>query len=280
MSQELSAGEQKEFEHILNSGVHIPPQPTILQEIQKLIDKPGNSLVAIGNLIKKDVGLSSAIFKVVNSPVYKPRSPIDSVTKAITIIGMVQITNIIKGVSLLHSLSGQEPVYDKFWERSHEIASLSSVIAGKQLTACNVAMDQAYMAGLFHECGVPILMQRFPAYCKMFRLNKGSWPDFREEDKRLETDHAVVGYLVAKHWHLPDFVCKAVRYHHDALYVGHAALTLVSILQAARHCYALLHHLDDNEWPNQQQRVCDEIGLAEADVDDFLEDVIDTFNAK
>lgn len=273
-----NTSEQQQIDNILASGIGIPPQPTILLELDKLINRPGNSLVAIGNLIGKDVGLTAAVFKVVNSSFYRPRSRVECITKAITIIGLTQVVNIIKGVSLRKVLGGQESIYDKFWERSGEIATLSAIIADKQISACNIAPDQAYMAGLFHECGVPILMQRFPEYCGAFRLSQGvNWPNFREEDRRFNTDHTVVGSLVAKHWGLPDFICKAVRFHHDRLHVGHAALTMVSILQMARHLLHVMHQLPDDQWPEMRQQVFDEIGLSEEGAQEFEEDVLDTF---
>jgi HD-like signal output (HDOD) protein len=281
MTSNLTTEEQLLLEKVVGSQINIPPQPSILLEIDRLIGKPANNLTSIGNLISRDVGLSAAIFRLVNSPFYKLPCRVTSIPKAITIIGLAQITNLIKGLALRKALSGQELAYERFWEHSEEIATLSSIIAGKQVSVCNIAMDQAYMAGLFHECGVPILMQRFPDYCKAFRLDQGnSWPDFREEDQHFNTDHMIVGYLVAKHWNLPDFICQAIRFHHERLSVDYAALTLVSILQMARHLHKRLHHLSDAEWPSLADQVFHEIGVSEEGAQEFMEDVLDTFNQR
>lgn len=270
--------EQALLDKLLASQINIPPQPEILLEIDKLLAKPNNQLTAIGNLINKDVGLSAAIFKLVNSSFYKTSTPITSIQKAITVLGLTQVTNLIKGLSLRKTLGGQEVAYEKFWERSDEIAMLSAIIAKKQISACNIAVDQAYMAGLFHECGVPILMQRFPEYCQSFRLNQGSnWPDFEEEDQRFNTDHCVVGFMVTKHWNLPEFICQAVRYHHELLSVDHAALTLVSILQMARHLHKKINRLPDDEWPENGPQILEEIGVGKEGAIEFMEDVIEAF---
>jgi HD-like signal output (HDOD) protein len=278
MNMTDSANEQALLDKLLSSQIIIPPQPSILLEIDKLLNKPNDQLSAIGNLINKDVGLSAAIFKLVNSSFYKTSTPITSIQKAITVLGLTQVSNLIKGLSLRKALGGQEVAYEKFWERSDEIATLSAIIAKKQISACNIAVDQAYMAGLFHECGVPILMQRFPEYCQSFRLNQGSnWPDFKEEDKRFNTDHCVVGFMVTKHWNLPEFICQAVRHHHELLSVDHAALTLVSILQMARHLHKKINHLPDDEWPDNGPQVLDEIGVGKEGAIEFMEDVIEAF---
>lgn len=270
--------EQKLLDKVLGSQINIPPQPTIILEIDKLINKPNNQLSAISNLINKDVGLSAAIFKLVNSSFYKSPTQVGNIQKAITILGLTQLANLIRGLSLRRAIGGQELAYEKFWERSDEIATLSAIIAGKQISACNIAVDQAHMAGLFHECGVPILMQHFPEYCQAFRLNQGSnWPDFHEEDRRFNTDHTVVGFLVTKYWKMPEFICQAVRFHHDRLSVDHAALTLVSILQMARHLHKNIHCLEDGEWPDIEEQVLNEIGVSKEGSIEFMEDVLETF---
>ena len=244
----------------------------------RLIDEPDNNLGEIGKLINQDVALSAAIFKLLGSPLYPQRTRATSTATAISLIGVHQAANLVQGLALRNAIVGQEMAYEKFWERSHEIATLSAIIAGKQISACNIPAEQAYMAGLFHECGIPILMQRFPDYCGEFRLNEGlNWPDHREEDLRYHTDHAVVGYLVAKHWKLPGFICEAARFHHDMLHVEHAALTMVSILQAACHLQARIHHQRDDGWHAIREQVLEEIGVEEKESTEFLEDVTDTF---
>jgi HD-like signal output (HDOD) protein len=279
MSLNNISDEKDLLAHILASQISIPPQPGILLEIDKLINKPNNQITAIGNLINKDVGLSAAIFKLVNSSFYKFPTPITSIPKAITLLGLNQVSNLIKGVLLRKAIGGNEVAYEKFWERSNDIALLCAIIAKKQISACNIAVEQAYMAGLFHECGVPILMQRFPEYCQAFRLNHGShWPDFHEEDKRYDTDYTVVGYLVTRHWNLPEFICLAVRFHHDRLNVEHAALTLVSILQMARHLHMKMNHIKDTEWNEIGGSIMDEIGVDRDGYVEFMEDVLEKFN--
>ncbi len=279
MKQSKLESEQQQIEKLLSSQIQIPPRPLILLEIDRLLQKPNNQLEEIAHLINQDVALSAAIFKLVNSSFYKMPSPIENISKAITILGLSQVSNLIKGISLRKAIGGNEVAFEKFWERSDEIALLCAIIAKKQISACNIAVDQAFMAGLFHECGVPILMQRFPDYCQTFRLNHGSdWPNFREEDEHFKTDHAVVGYMVTRHWNLPEFICQAVRYHHDRLNVDYAALTMVSILQLARHLHLISHRLVDPDWPKMKNFVLEEIGVGLEESNEFIEDVLEKFH--
>jgi hypothetical protein len=101
-------------------------------------------------------------------------------------------------------------VYETFWARSQEIAQLAMLIADERIAVCNLFPDQAYLAGMFHDCGVLLLMQRFPTYCAEMKLGiAGQWINLLEEDRKFNADHCVVGYLVARHWHLPAYICDS-----------------------------------------------------------------------
>ena len=270
--------EQSLVDDLLKSGIVIPPQPAILIEMEQMLGQPNTNISAIAKLIAKDAGLSALIFKIIGSPAYGLRKQGDSLEKAISVIGMTQIANIIKSAVLRQTLSGTAQHYEWFWERSSEIAQLASVIAWKQRTVCNIFPDQAYMAGLFHDCGVPILMQRFPEYGHSFKSSSGkTWPDLMMEDKAFNTDHCVTGFLIARHWRLPDFICQAVRFHHDILHTEHKATTMVAILQMAMHIQNVYAGNPDSEWAENRARVLEELGISAEGCKEFEEDVYDTF---
>jgi HD-like signal output (HDOD) protein len=281
MTVELTADEQQDLEKLLGSGITIPAQPKILLDMDRLLNKPKVNISAIAQLVSQDPAMTAIIFRIIGSPIYGLRKPIESVEKAIAVIGLTQMANIVKSAALRRSLAGSEPFYEWFWERSGEIAQLCSIIAYKQRTVCNIFPDQAQLAGLFHDCGVPMLMQRFPQYCTPFRLEHGrKWPNVVEEDRALQTDHAVVGYLIARHWNLPDFICQAVRFHHEILQTEHKATTMVAILQMARHIYNIYSKNNDSEWEVNNERVMEEIGLSVEGLKEFEEDVYDTLKSQ
>lgn len=261
--------EQQLIDNLLKSGVVIPPQPAVLIEMGQLLGKPNTKINAIAKLVAKDAGISAMVFKVISSPAYGLGKPVDSLEKAIAVIGLTQMANIVKSIALRQSLGGNTKFYEMFWEHCGDIAQLASIIAWKQRAVCNIYPDQAYMAGLFHDCGVPILMQRFPGYGK-------AWPDLTADDKKYDTDHCVTGFLIARHWRLPDFICQAVRFHHDILYTEHKATTMVAILQMAMHIHNIHSDIRDFEWEINQSRVLEELGISPKELKEFEEDVYDS----
>lgn len=278
---DTAAGKKDDLsiEEILGHGVTLPPQPKVLVEIEQLASQPKVNFKEIAGLISQDPALLAAVFKVVNSPAMGLARRIESVEKAISLLGLKQVTNLLKSISLRQAIGGNSRAYEKFWERSGDIAQIAGIIAGKQVSVCNVFPDQAYMAGLFHDCGVPVLMQRFPGYCKELNDN-GHWPNLAEADQQFDTDHSVVGYLVGKHWRLPEFISQGIQYHHEILSVAHPARTVVALLQTATHIYnVMMKKPDENEWQHSWEDALEELGISREGLSEFEEDVIENFTS-
>lgn len=69
------------------------------------------------------------------------------------------------------------------------------------------------LAGLFHDCGVAVACRRHPAYASGFAEAPG-WPDLTALDRSQQTDHTVIGQMVARSWQLPQDIALAIRHHH------------------------------------------------------------------
>lgn len=271
----LSGDESKRIGRLLEKGVILPPQPRILQELQEKLSDGAADVRVYARLLAQDPGLVAMLFKVVRNASYQRFQPFESVEHILQAIGLQQTVNLVQAVVLVSAVPAKHnrKAFEAFWARSQAVSELAMLIAGERVAVCNIFPDQACMAGLFHDCGVPVLMQRFPTCCKDMRLDEaGRWPDLAEEDRRFEADHCVIGYLVGKHWKLPDFICDAVRFHHDITRLeNHAARTMAAILQMAIHIYHLDLHFHNPEWDSVRAEVLDELGLG----DDTLPELID-----
>ena len=198
-------------------------------------------------------------------------------------VGVRQTANLVQAVALagLGDIKKNPRVYEAFWARSQAVAQLAMLIADDRIAVCNIFPDQAYLAGIFHDCGVLLLLQRFSAYCAEMHLGEpGRWVELADEDKKFSADHCVVGYLVARHWHLPDFICDAIRYHHDISELGmHASRTMVAIIQLAIEIYYREQRVHNTEWDRIKNEVLPELGLGEDSLPEFVDVIIERFHA-
>lgn len=267
---------------IIERGIRIPPQPEVLMQLERILDDENHSPRAVAAAIQKDAGLAAMLFRVARSGLlYGSRAP-DSLEQAILKLGSQHVLNLARAVALSTSIAdANRKAYQLFWTRSRELALLASLIAKDRVSVCNVFPDQAYLAGIFLECGVPVLMQRFPDYCEALILDRRlDAPSLREEDSRFNVDHCSIGYLVGRHWKLPDFIAQAILHKNEIPRDELGAVrTVVAILQLARHAHHDLSGTDDPGWPELGHDVLQELGLAEDTLAEYLLDLRERFDA-
>ena len=277
----MQIDEEKALAQLTSSGIKIPPQPQVLVELRKRLESDDYTVRGLARIIGQDPGLSALLFKAVRSPVFRRNKKVENLEQVLMIIGVKQTFNLVQAAALSSTLTRKSrKVFDIFWTRSNEIAKLAAIIAADRVTVCNVFPDQAYMAGIFHECGVPVLMQRFPKYCAALNLEDACcWPDLAEEDEKFNLDHCSVGYLVARHWNLPEFICAAIRYHHELPTDEFgASRTLVATLQLAIHFFNRLNRAPDRLWEGIGREVLAELGLGAENLEDYYEEIIERFH--
>lgn len=277
----MQINEKEALERLAKQGVKIPPQPRVLLELQNLLRSDDYEMRSVAKVIGQDPGIVALLFRLARSPAFSRGKKIDSLEQILMVVGIKQVFNLVQAAALSTTISDKtKRAFDVFWNRAHEIAQMAAIIAEDRVSVCNVFPDQAYLAGIFHECGVPVLMLRFPRYCAALKLeNATCWPNLSEEDVKFNVDHCSVGYLVARHWGLPDFVCDAIRFHHELPEentVG-AAVTLVAIIQLASHFYHKLHLVEDPLWQKIGARVMSEIGFGPDEEKDYYDVISASF---
>ncbi len=281
MVTELS---EDQIKHILQ-GIKIPPQPQILVDIQMEQFMPDPDIGRIAALISQDVGLSGTILKFVNSPLFGLSNKITSIKQAVSILGIKSVVNIINGISIKGEMSDEAIVeLTRFWDTANDISNISASIAKK---VGFHSPDEAYLLGLFHNCGIPLMVSRFPDYMRVLE------EAYAQVDKRItetenehfSTNHAVVGYYTAKSWNLPRHLCEVIAEHHsaDSLFAikdGRNAdkKSLLAILKTAEHICGNFHifgkQSEDFEWLRIEADVLEFLGLTQYDVGEMM----DTFS--
>lgn len=271
----MQIDEQAALERLKKQGVKLPPQPRVLVELQQLLASDDYEMRSVARVIAQDPGIVALLFRAARSPAFARARNAQTLEQILMVVGIKQVFSLVQAASLSAAINDRtRRAFDIFWNRAHEIAQMAAIVAGDRVSVCNVFPEQAYLAGIFHECGVPVLMMRFPKYCETLKLeNATCWPNLAEEDGKFDVDHCSVGYLVARHWGLPDFVCDAIRFHHEIpeeRTVG-ASVTLVAIIQAASHFYHRLHAVEDPLWDKIGARVLSELGLGADEESDFYD---------
>ncbi len=282
ITKTLGPDDAARIKRLLENGVKIPAQPRVLEELRQFMKRSELDVRRLASVINKDPGLTAMLFKVVGNSAYRQHQPFDSVETILHAVGVRQTFNLVQAIALSGAgeIKKNRSVYEAFWARSHAVGQLAMLVADERVAVCNIFPDQAYLAGIFHDCGVPLLMQRFPTYCAEMQLGApGIWIDLAEEDRKFNADHCVVGYLVARHWHLPEFICDAIRYHHAIGELGqHEARSMVAIVQLAVDIYYRDQHIASPEWEREKTEVLPELGLCEDTLPEFVDIVLERYH--
>ena len=284
MPQELSA----EYIQQVLQGISVPPQPQIMVDLQMEQVMPNPDLRAIAKLIGQDPGLSGALLKLVNSPFFGLANRIASIQQAVNLLGCNSVINLINAQSIRGELTDEAIVtLNRFWDTAQDVAMTCLTLAKR---IGYHSPDEAYTLGLFHNCGIPLMIKRFPDYMAVLEEGYASATDERRvvdtENRLLNTNHAVVGYYTAKSWNLPLHLCEAIASHHNALAIftedasRDAQLkTLLAILKMAEHIcesHRVLGSQDqDHEWQSIEQLVLEYVGLSEYDFENLRESIRD-----
>lgn len=281
MSTELSP---EQIRKVLQ-GISIPPQPQIMVDLQMEQLQRDCSIDNIAKLISQDVGLAGSILKTVNSAFFGLSNKITSINQAVNLLGDKSVVNLVNAQSIRGTLSDDDIVaLSRFWDSAMEVAMAAAHIA-KQIGF--PAADEAYSLGLFHNCGIPLLMQRFDDYPEVIKAayaqSDCGITDF--ENARLNTNHAVVGYYVAKSWHLPLYICQAIHEHHnvekvfDSNSVDGQRKTLLAILKMAEHTVGNFRVIgnqeEDLEWQSLEEQILMFVGLSPYDFNNMQEQIVD-----
>ncbi len=190
-------------------NIDIPSQPRALAELSMLLAEEEVNLQAVSLLVEQDMALAATVLKAVNSSLYGLSGRVRSVHQAITYIG----TREVAAVTFEMGLKAVFPTaaeLDPVWER----ATVRGLLMGRIGQALGVDPWAAHSAGLFEECGKPILYRHAPASYQSF-LSQAPNDEalLALESRAFGVTHDALGAALCENWGLASAAVHSVRYH-------------------------------------------------------------------
>lgn len=234
--------------------IQIPPCPELLRQLQAALGADEPDLGLIDRIASSDVAMAATLLRTANSPLFRPVGlPCTTVGQAMNRIGLRESVAVMTGFLARHAIPVNSPHLARFWQRSTKRAIAMATIA-QHLPG--LSPDIAHSFGLFLHVGMPVLLQSVRGYGATMveagaRIDR---PYIATENANHKTDHAVVGALVVRVWHLAPQLMTAIRLHHDYQALGHADIepeihTLVAAGLIAEHLMRRHEGLpEDSDW--------------------------------
>ncbi|MFC3031381.1 HDOD domain-containing protein [Pseudoalteromonas fenneropenaei] len=264
-------------EKLILKQVALPPRPQALLDFAAETKQPEPDISKIAKILQSDGAISAAVLQVVNSAAFRRNREIDAIDQAIMMLGLKRIIPLVKAVALKSSVKTSAALAT-FWDDQTKIAECCAQLA-LRLNKPGLS-NYAYMLGLFHFAGVPILYQHFKDYDCVFEFaEQNGWDKANVfQSQQYNTCHATIGALLAQQWGLPKAMIYAIYYQHDMedLYssgeLDEVGLDLLSILKIARSaCYGDKYQQD---WLVATDQICDHFNLSDDEVTELIQDIM------
>lgn len=203
----------------------LPPAPAAAVKLLRLTRDDANGSQAIARVIETEPALAVKILRIVNSAYYGFPRRIQSIDRAVTLLGHSVIRQVALHLLVYDGLvrRGGNAGFDRvqFWQHSLLVAILSRLM-GERLGHADA--DALYAAGLLHDLGKIVLEAHGRVRYSDFLAAAPTSGNAIVEDERtfFGVSHDQVGSVLCEEWGLPETVCRIQRLHHQGF--AHAGL--------------------------------------------------------
>lgn len=191
--------------------------PDIYFQLNQMIEDQRFSLDDIGQVIAKDPALAARLLRVVNSSMYGFQSRIDTIPRAIVVVGIDDLYNLIVATCVVDRFAGvNSDLVDMvdFWTHSVHCAVLCRLLAKSSAV---LHSDRLFLAGLLHDIGSLVIYQKMPVQAEqvLLAVNHDRRLLSGVEQEIIGFTHADVGRALLKLWSLPESLYEVVGCYRD-----------------------------------------------------------------
>ena len=220
--------------------------PEVYLRLHELMDKPNSNAEELGSVIRHDPGLSVRLLKIVNSSFYGFPSKIDNLNRAITIIGIQELENLVLATTAsatFNKIPSDLIDMSCFWHHSVYVGITAKLLA----KSCELPhTDHMFAAGLLHDVGQLIIFHKAPREARMALQQAQPTDDglYQAEKEVLGFSHGDVGAELFRVWKLPPIFAEVAAFHHEPRLaknfiletaIVHLANSLANTLEPARN---------------------------------------------
>lgn len=207
-------------ETIKPTDMPAPPQAAL--QIMRACGQASVNHEELARIASNDPVLAAELLRVVNSPFFGLGRNVQSVPRAITVLGQRTLRNLALCVSVRDSLSDAAlPGLNtqEFWEDAIRRAVAARSLAPR----ANLDADECFTAGLLQDFGLLVLFYLYPEHISHWPELRGMEPTSRVSKELVifGASHDQTACVLAQQWGLPEELATALGTHHT--YVDHAS---------------------------------------------------------
>lgn len=202
---------------------HITRMPSLSTTVAKVLEVCNNPIASpneLNKVIALDPVLTGQVLRLINSAYYSLPNRISSLTRAIIMLGINTVKNLVLATSVLSAFKGSRFTgtfsIDDYWVHSLCVGAISKELARINKVPA-MQQEEYFVAGLLHDLGkLPMIACFDDLYIEAIKTGLDeSIPLFLAERRHIGFDHCQVGWLIGAKWKLSGEMKDAIVNHHQ-----------------------------------------------------------------
>ena len=217
-------------QELVQSCTSIFTLPEIYFRVREVVDDTNSTMEDLAETLKLDPAISARLLRIVNSPIYGFPKQIDTISRAVSLLGTQAIIDLVTATTVGKTFAGV-PIHlmdvSKFWHRS----VLCALLAGKIAKSCGIQdSERFFVEGLLRDLGHYVLYQYAPERAQSALIEAGYLDASlaEVEQSNIGCDFAEVGAELVRSWGMPIQIEQAIRHQlspdEAGDYVQHASI--------------------------------------------------------
>lgn len=196
----------------VNRGeVNLPAVPGVTLRLQELLrDEDRADAHKVAAIIATEPAIAASALRLANSVAYGGLKRVLELDEAVGRIGMRQVASLATTIAMRGTFDSKNPERAARLERLWRDA-LAAAVTTRRLALGQVDAEEAYLAGLLHDIGKPLILKLLDQCEK--NLLEPLTPGAVEE--LMEALHVDLGHKLLVQWRIPEPVAEVTLRHHE-----------------------------------------------------------------
>lgn len=266
----------EEIEQRIKKVGDLPLFSATVNRIRQISSDPDSNAMVLSKEITKDVGLTTTLLKLANSPYYNRGNKISVISRGIVLLGYETIMNLSLTLKLIESFQHEHPSnkLSRLLVNAFQAASFAKDLA---LRGGVKNIEEIYTCTLLHLVGEISVAYFLTDKYQQLMTTKQQSPDISEDLEReiLGVTMTQIGQCLARNWEFPDTVVRTMEHYNPAkqqgrpkgaVQISRALASLSSqMISQMQH-----EHSDSLPYSDLLKYTADIIGITDEDVEASL----------
>ena len=213
-------------QQLVSSNLKLVTLPAVFARVKSVVDDRKASAIDLAKVLSGDPAMTARVLQLVNSAFWGFGRRIESLSRAVSLLGMLQVHDLVLASSVAQVFDRVKPALidvKKHW-RGSVLRGLAATELARRAEL--VDLGRVFTEGLLSDMGHMVLYMKTPELAaRALEQTLGRpWDLAQAERELIGCDAAQVGGALCDAWNLPQCFGESIRHQSDPRAAGTHAL--------------------------------------------------------